>query len=240
MMRRRRHLSFTTATVALVMAAVAFFCCYKISNVMALSSSSTDVIAPRRSSRSKHWCSSSTDDVDKIHHIVQQDNRYDNFCDRRRRNILNIFTCSIMGISTTITSASHAMAADIASTNDFEAPMNGFTRQIRTSVVRGAQVIDSIDSKWERFSDDFGLGDKRNQPKRNVIDAGGNQRSKEVVRSQENNGSVALDQRFAEEWLHQCDEVSIRKWWWCKTDALSFILFHLTLLDDPSQNTNAR
>ena len=177
---------------------------------MALSSSSTDV---RRSSSSKHMCSGSADDVDKIHHIIQHDNLYDRYnCnDRRRRNILTIFTCSIMGISTT-TPASHAMAADIASTNDFEAPMNGFTRQIRTSVVRGAQVIDSIDSKWERFSDDFGLGDKRNQPKRNVIDAGGNQRSKEVVRSQENNGSVALDQGFAEDILHQCDEVSIHTW----------------------------
>lgn len=178
--------------------------------------------------------SSSADDVDKMHHIIQHDNRDDdryNCNDRRRRNILTIFTCYIMGISTT-TSAS--IAADIASTNDFEAPMNGFTRQIRTSVVRGAQVIDSIDSKWERFSDDFGLGDKRNQPKRNVIDAGGNQRSKEVVRSQENNGSVVLDQRFAEDFLHQCDEVSIHKWWWCKTGALSFISFHLTLVDDLS------
>ena len=158
--------------------------------------------------------SSSADDVDKIHHIIQHGNRDDdryNCNDRRRRNILTIFTCSIMGISTTTTSASHAIAADIASTNDFEAPMNGFTRQIRTSVVRGAQVIDSIDSKWERFSDDFGLGDKRNQPKRNVIDAGGNQRSKEVARSQENNGSIALDQGFAEDLLHQCDEVSIHK-----------------------------
>ena len=179
---------------------------------MALSSSSSSTDAPRRrSSSSKHMCSSSSadDDVDKIHHIVQHDNRDDscNYCDRRRRNILTIFTCSIMGISTTTS----AMAADIASTNDFEAPMNGFTRQIRTTVVRGAQVIDSIDSKWERFSDDFGLGDKRNQPKRNVIDAGGNQRSKEVVRSQENNDSVALDQGFAEDLLHQCDEVSILK-----------------------------
>ncbi|KAL7447768.1 hypothetical protein ACHAWC_000091, partial [Mediolabrus comicus] len=61
-------------------------------------------------------------------------------------------------------------------------------------------------SKWERFSDDFGLGDKRNQPKRNVIDAGGNQRSKEVVKSQENDGSVALDQGFTEDLLHKCDE----------------------------------
>lgn len=158
--------------------------------------------------------SSSAVDVDKIHHIIQHDSRDDDRynCDRRRRNILTIFTCSIMGISTTTTSASHAMAADIASTNDFEAPMNGFTRQIRTSVVKGAQVIDSIDSKWERFSDDFGLGDKRNQPKRNVIDAGGNQRSKEVVKSQENDDSVALDQGFAEDLLHQCDEVSIHKW----------------------------
>ena len=87
--------------------------------------------------------------------------------------------------------------------------MNGLTRQIRTTVVKGAQVIDKLDSKWERFSDDFGLGDKRNQPKRNVIDAGGNERSKKVVQSQSNDGGILLDEVFADNLLKRCDEVSL-------------------------------
>lgn len=34
---------------------------------------------------------------------------------------------------------------------------------VRRSVVRGAQVIDELDGKWEKFSDRFGLGAERNR-----------------------------------------------------------------------------
>ena len=34
---------------------------------------------------------------------------------------------------------------------------------VRTSVVKGAQLMDSIDGKWERFSDNFGLGAERSK-----------------------------------------------------------------------------
>lgn len=34
---------------------------------------------------------------------------------------------------------------------------------VRTSVVKGAQVMDQIDGKWERFSDRFGLGAERSK-----------------------------------------------------------------------------
>ena len=56
----------------------------------------------------------------------------------------------------------------------FGSPMNKLTRQIRKSVVRGAQLIDKVNGQWEQFSDDFGLGSERNQPRWDGIDAGGN------------------------------------------------------------------
>ena len=121
-------------------------------------------------------------------------------CDRHRRDILTAITISIIGGAPALASA--------AESESFDAPMNGLTRQIRTSVVKSAQVIDKLDSKWERFSDDFGLGVSRNQPKRNVIDAGGNGRSKKVVQSKPNNGIVPLDCVFSDNLLKQCDEVS--------------------------------
>eukprot|EP00984_Skeletonema_dohrnii_P003084 scaffold1033_cov109-Skeletonema_dohrnii-CCMP3373.AAC.2 len=134
------------------------------------------------------------------HHKHTQIQDQDCNCDHRRRGILTALTSAIISLSGAPTLAA-------ATENDsFEAPMNGLTRQIRTSVVKGAQVIDKLDSKWERFSDDFGLGDKRNQPKRNVIDAGGNERSKKVVQSQSNDGGIVLDEVFADNLLKQCDE----------------------------------
>ena len=44
---------------------------------------------------------------------------------------------------------------------------------VRTSVVKGAQVVDQLDGQWERFSDRFGLGSERSKqegrPKPKVI-----------------------------------------------------------------------
>ena len=93
---------------------------------------------------------------------------------------------------------------------DFDKPMNSLTRQVRTSVVRGAQLIDKVDRKWERLSDDLGLGSERNQPKRNVIDAGGNGQSKKVVTSDFKNQNVELDGKFVAALLQECDEVSVK------------------------------
>jgi len=201
----RRRLS--AAIGVLVATAV----CCKISTAMALSMKSHSTDASRRSTMQRYR-SNPIEQVDidiqqqeqqqhhKHTHIQDQDCN----CDRHRRDIiLTTLTSAIISLS----AGAPTLAA--ATENDsFEAPMNGLTRQIRTSVVKGAQVIDKLDSKWERFSDDFGLGDKRNQPKRNVIDAGGNERSKKVVQSRSNDGSILLDEVFADNLLKQCDEVS--------------------------------
>ena len=177
--------------------------------------SSTVVAASRRIN--KQGCRCSGDNIneqveydmhrrkdEQLHHHEHIQHDQDCNCDRRRRLL------SFLGIlsAATTTHANDALAAIVDESYELDTRMNGFTRQIRKTVVRGAQAIDKIDSRWERFSDDFGLGDKRNQPKRNVIDAGGNERSKQVVKSRLNNGSVMLDQLFAEDLLKQCDTVS--------------------------------
>jgi len=124
-------------------------------------------------------------------------NHYDN----GRRTALVAILSSVGLTTSTVNPAA-------ASEEEFGRPMNDLTRQIRTSVVRGAQLIDKVDGRWERFSDDLGLGAERNQPKRNVIDAGGNQISKKVVKSDViiDGNDLVLDEKFAEELLQECDE----------------------------------
>jgi hypothetical protein len=93
--------------------------------------------------------------------------------------------------------------------------MDDVTRQVRTSVIRGAQLIDKVDGQWERFSDNLGLGQKRNLPKRNVIDVGDNVRSKAVVRSEDymidGEYGIDWDDKFTSSVLRLCDEVSSHK-----------------------------
>ncbi|KAL7533936.1 hypothetical protein ACHAXR_005536 [Thalassiosira sp. AJA248-18] len=129
-------------------------------------------------------------------------NTLDEVDDRGRRSILATTLLSSASLFNTVNPASAAGG------DEFDTPMNGLTRQIRTSVVRGAQLIDKADGRWERFSDDLGLGSERNQPKRNVIDAGGNERSKKVVRSDVvvDERDLVLDEMFAFGLLQECDE----------------------------------
>lgn len=70
----------------------------------------------------------------------------------RRREIV----ASLASLLTTTLPIQQSLAAD--GFDDTRSPFSGLSQQMRRSAVRGAQVIDKIDSKWERFSDDFGLG----------------------------------------------------------------------------------
>ena len=70
----------------------------------------------------------------------------------RRRDIV----ASLASLLTATLPVQQSLAADAF--DDTQAPLSGLSQQIRRSAVRGAQVIDKIDGKWERFSDDFGLG----------------------------------------------------------------------------------
>ncbi|KAL9179714.1 hypothetical protein ACHAXT_009004 [Thalassiosira profunda] len=103
-------------------------------------------------------------------------------------------------------SATLFTATSASASEDFDdAPLSDLARQIRTGVVRGARLVDKADKTWERFSDDRGLGAARNRPKRNVLDAGGNQVAKEVVRSPTSEVGE-FDEAFAAGALQECDE----------------------------------
>ncbi|KAL3786114.1 hypothetical protein HJC23_003231 [Cyclotella cryptica] len=80
-------------------------------------------------------------------------------------------------------------------------PFVDLSQQIRKSAVRGAKLIDEIDGKWERFSDDFGLGEKRNMPKvdnLNVMVSGGSSSAGEGTQTN-------FDAKFASVLLQECD-----------------------------------
>lgn len=132
--------------------------------------------------------------------------------DHRRRGIL---AKSILLLPTAFPSLSNAAELDKSS------EMNKLTRQIRTSIVRGAQIIDKLDGKWERFSDEFGLGENRNQPKKKVLGVGG----KAEVEGKEI--QAALDENFCLDVLNTCDMVSAS---FSLNDFLLLFSFHITSL----------
>lgn len=130
----------------------------------------------------------------------------------RRAAIATLLSFSGLGIPS---SAVHASATDkdvVEFGTTSMLAMDDVTRQVRTSVIRGAQLIDKVDGQWERFSDNLGLGQKRNLPKRNVIDVGDNVRSKAVVGSEDymidGGYGIDWDDKFASSVLQLSDEVS--------------------------------
>ena len=68
-------------------------------------------------------------------------------------------------------------------------------------------MIDKLDGKWERFSDDMGLGKARNQERRNLIDAGSNSIAKEIIKSEADAGP--FDEEIANLFLKACDEAFV-------------------------------
>jgi hypothetical protein len=155
--------------------------------------------------------------------VCQQEERTNDIvsytCDgtdhNRRAVIATLLSCSGLGIPS---SAVHASSIDKDAVEFGTTPilaMDDVTRQVRTSVIRGAQLIDKVDGQWERFSDNLGLGQKRNLPKRNVIDVGDNVRSKAVVRSEDymidGEYGIDWDDKFTSSVLRLCDEVSSHK-----------------------------
>ena len=114
-------------------------------------------------------------------------------CDRHRRDMLISLSC----LGTAITPVSSLAADEIY---DGRTPLLELSRQIRKSAVQGAQIIDKIDGKWERFSDDFGLGRQRNKPK---VD-----RLNKVVVSENMTPINDLNENLASAVLQEVDVVS--------------------------------
>mmetsp|Transcript_7749 Transcript_7749/g.17723 ORF Transcript_7749/g.17723 Transcript_7749/m.17723 type:complete len:337 (+) Transcript_7749:1-1011(+) len=100
-----------------------------------------------------------------------------------------------------------AQPSSALSDDSFGDSPQGISRAVRTSVVRGAQMIDKIDGKWERFSDDMGLGKARNQERRNLIDAGSNSIAKKIIKSEEDAGP--FDEELSNLFLNACDETFV-------------------------------
>jgi hypothetical protein len=85
----------------------------------------------------------------------------DNLHSRRR-----IFNKFVLGTSVLLASSpSLALADNDKGTRRIQQAIttSPLGLDVRRSVVQGAQVIDQLDARWERFSDKYGLGRARNQ-----------------------------------------------------------------------------
>mmetsp|Transcript_18110 Transcript_18110/g.20947 ORF Transcript_18110/g.20947 Transcript_18110/m.20947 type:complete len:402 (+) Transcript_18110:224-1429(+) len=80
-----------------------------------------------------------------------------------RRNFLTKSTISIVGISTAITTLipQPSNAGEVGAKINKAVTQSDLGISVRKSVVKGAQLIDNLDAKWEKFSDENALGSER-------------------------------------------------------------------------------
>lgn len=80
---------------------------------------------------------------------------------------------SLLGVGFSTLGAREALAGEVGARITKAVTTSDFGISVRTSVVKGAQVMDSLDGQWEKFSDRFGLGSERSKqgerPKPKVI-----------------------------------------------------------------------
>jgi hypothetical protein len=126
----------------------------------------------------------------------QKDMQESNHVDSHRRDLISSMVC-LGSVSLSVRSC---LAMDGF---DEQIPLSALSKQIRKGAVRGAQVIDKIDGRWERFSDDFRLGEARNRPKvdkLNKVVSGGS-----ISTLGEN--QVKFNEKLASALLQECDLV---------------------------------
>ncbi len=80
--------------------------------------------------------------------------------DRTRRTVWKhlLFTGSVL-----VTAPAISDAGEIGAQITKAVTTSDLGLSVRTSVVKGAQVMDQLDGKWEKFSDRFGLGSERSK-----------------------------------------------------------------------------
>eukprot|EP00559_Dactyliosolen_fragilissimus_P003578 CAMPEP_0184863788 /NCGR_PEP_ID=MMETSP0580-20130426/12426_1 /TAXON_ID=1118495 /ORGANISM="Dactyliosolen fragilissimus" /LENGTH=464 /DNA_ID=CAMNT_0027362307 /DNA_START=255 /DNA_END=1649 /DNA_ORIENTATION=+ len=78
-----------------------------------------------------------------------------------RRKVFSIPVVAFLSVLTYKPSASYA--GEVGRKITQAVTQSDLGLSVRTSVVRGAQTIDALDGKWERFSDTFGLGQERSK-----------------------------------------------------------------------------
>ena len=117
---------------------------------------------PRSLSSPKTSPSVHTNVVDGSHNNNQQRQQQQQPTENNRRSVLStIFFGVTSSFLLVPTLPSHAGEVGARITKAVTTSDLGIS--VRTSVVKGAQVIDKLDGKWEGFSDKYGLGAERNK-----------------------------------------------------------------------------
>eukprot|EP00566_Odontella_aurita_P011574 CAMPEP_0113565776 /NCGR_PEP_ID=MMETSP0015_2-20120614/22365_1 /TAXON_ID=2838 /ORGANISM="Odontella" /LENGTH=385 /DNA_ID=CAMNT_0000468011 /DNA_START=285 /DNA_END=1442 /DNA_ORIENTATION=- /assembly_acc=CAM_ASM_000160 len=85
-------------------------------------------------------------------------------CDKNRR----LFLCRVLQATSTISVAvtalpSRSEAGEVGARITRAVTQSDLGVSVRRSVVQGAQVMDKMDGRWEKFSDNFGLGAERSR-----------------------------------------------------------------------------
>ena len=96
-------------------------------------------------------------------------------CDDNIRR--SLFRTTMIGLSTTSALSfflpDPAVAGEVGARITKAVTTSDLGISVRTSVVKGAQVMDKVDGQWEKFSDKFGLGSERSRagqrPKPKII-----------------------------------------------------------------------
>lgn len=78
----------------------------------------------------------------------------------RRRELLTCLTTSGIVL---LTAPSSALAGEVGAKITKAVTTSDLGISVRTSVVKGAQIMDKVDGQWERFSDKYGLGAERSK-----------------------------------------------------------------------------
>ena len=108
---------------------------------------------PPKYSSQRHLCSDGEHDDDG-----------EGVYETTRRNSLRILAAGFLtGGSITTGAASPSWAGEVGARITKAVTTSDLGISVRTSVVKGAQVMDQIDGQWERFSDRFGLGSERSK-----------------------------------------------------------------------------
>lgn len=82
------------------------------------------------------------------------------FSTSSRRNFLDVVSVGTIGATLTVP-VEPCYAGEVGARITKAVTQSDLGISVRRSVVKGAQIMDNLDGKWEKFSDDYGLGAER-------------------------------------------------------------------------------
>ena len=83
----------------------------------------------------------------------------------QRRSLLRTLTGVASTVVVGVSVPSQVLAGEVGARITKAVTTSDLGISVRTSVVKGAQLADKIDGKWEKFSDNYGLGSERTKRK---------------------------------------------------------------------------